>query len=206
MVRVKVCGITNESDATMAVELGADALGFVFADSPRRVSAEEAANICDGLPPFVSKVGVFVDEDDARVREIAARCGLDLMQFHGSETPAYCRLFGRKAVKAFRIKDAGSLAWVNKYGPGPILLDAFVEGKAGGTGLTFDWDLAGRVTGRSRIILSGGLNPGNVAEAITKVKPYAVDVSSGVESSAGRKDARKIREFIKAVRRTEELT
>lgn len=205
MVRVKVCGITNEDDAIMAVELGADALGFVFADSPRRMSMEEAADICDGLPPFVSRVGVFVDEDAAGVRKIAARCGLDLMQFHGSETPEYCRLFGRKAVKAFRVKDAASLAGVNEYGDGPIVLDAFVEGLAGGTGRTFDWDLAGRLAGHSRIILSGGLNPGNVVEAIAKIRPYAVDVSSGVESAPGRKDARKISEFIKAVRRTEEL-
>jgi len=206
VVKVKVCGITNKADAITAIELGADALGFVFADSPRRVTPEEAASICEGLPPFVSIVGVFVDEYAATVRDITGQCGLDLLQFHGSETPGYCQLFGRKAVKVFRIKDKTSLAGLKEYGQGPIVLDAFVEGLAGGTGRTFDWNLAGRAAGHNPVILSGGLNPDNVAEAIAKVKPYAVDVSSGVESAPGKKDARKIRDFIKAVKRTEELS
>ncbi len=193
MVKVKICGITNKDDAITAVELGADAVGFVFADSPRRVSPEEAAKICDGLPLFVARVGVFVDEEAMVVRDIAARCDLDFLQFHGSETPEFCRLFGRRAIKAFRVKDAASLNGIKKYGDNPFVLDTFVEEQAGGTGKTFDWKLARRMAGRSRIMLSGGMNP------------YAVDVSSGVEAKPGRKDKHKISEFIRAVRLSEAL-
>lgn len=200
MVRVKICGITNSDDALAAAEHGVEMLGFVFAESPRRISLEQAVLIGNEIPSFVARVGVFVNEKADKVREIAEACALDALQFHGSETPEYCRQFGRKAVKAFRIKDAAALDGLAEYGSGPFVLDTFVEGLAGGTGRTFDWNLVSRAARQGQIILSGGLNPNNVAEAIAKVKPYAVDVSSGVEAAPGIKDAKKLRAFMKAVR------
>jgi phosphoribosylanthranilate isomerase len=204
MVRIKVCGITNYGDALAAAELGADAIGFVFTDSPRRISPEGAARIVAELPPFIAKVGVFVDENVDVVRDIAEICGLDTLQFHGSETPEYCRLFGLQAVKAFRVKDDVNLSELARYGAGPFVLDTHIEGIAGGTGQTFDWNHAAEASVDYRIILSGGLNPYNVHEAVAKVKPYAVDVSSGIEDSPGRKDIKMLKAFILAVRHAEE--
>lgn len=202
MVRIKICGITNAGDALAAAELGADALGFVFTESPRRVSPGQAARISAELSS-ITKVGVFVNEDADVVRDIAEKCGLDTLQFHGSETPEYCRLFGSQAVKAFRVKDTVNLSELARYGAGPFVLDTYIEGTVGGTGRAYDWDLAAEASASYRIILSGGLNPDNVRQAIAKVKPYAVDVSSGIEDSPGRKNIKTLKAFISAVRLAE---
>lgn len=206
MVKVKVCGITNIADALAAAKHGAEMLGFIFAESPRRITPDKAVLIGKEVPAHIAKVGVFVDEKADIVREIAEVCALDALQFHGSETPEYCRLFGQKAIKAFRVKDAKSLEGIARYGPGPFVLDTYVKGLVGGTGLSFDWNLAARAKSYGSIILSGGLNPDNVAEAIATVKPYAVDVSSGVEASPGVKDAGKLEAFMKAVRNAGEMS
>lgn len=200
-VLVKICGITNIEDALLAAEYGADILGFVFADSPRRVSAETALAICDMLPEHVLKAGVFVNEDPVVVESITTVCGLDLLQFHGDETPEYCARFGEMAVKALRVKDEESMADLSAYGVKTFLLDAYVPGRRGGTGRKFDWSLAAEAARNESIILSGGLTPDNVAEAIEQVRPYAVDVSSGVESSPGKKNAEKIMAFIGGAKR-----
>jgi len=198
MVKVKICGITNRDDAHAAAQAGADALGFVFAPSPRRIAPERAREIIESLPLFVSAVGVFVDEDPARVGEIVSRCNLRYVQFHGDEPPEICNVFGERAIKAVRIKDEGSLRGLERYRVSAFLLDSHVAGKRGGTGVSFPWELAARAgsPGRS-IILSGGLNSRNVAQAIRIATPYAVDVSSGVESEPGRKDPALVRAFIR---------
>lgn len=198
MFRVKICGITNVDDALHAVELGADALGFVFAESPRRVTPVMAQQVIEKLPPFVSKVGVFVDEDKGVVSETAFACNLDALQFHGHESPEYCARFrekGAKVIKAVRVKNSESLEPLSQYLADAYLLDTHVEGMAGGTGLTFNWELALEAKKFGPIILSGGLNPENVAEAIRVVKPFGVDVSSGVEKRTGKKDLDKLRAF-----------
>ena len=191
MVKVKICGITNTDDAVMAVDMGADALGFIFAESPWQVSPETARHIIQIIPPFVKTVGVFVDEDWVIIKDIMDFCRLDMVQLHGSEPPAFCRKFMPQAVKAFRLKDASSLSSMESY-RGHVrafLLDTYQEGIAGGTGATFDWALA-RKTGDFGIpvILSGGLGPSNVHQAVTTVQPYAVDVNSGIEMRPGKKD------------------
>jgi phosphoribosylanthranilate isomerase len=201
-VKVKICGITNKDDAFAAVDAGADALGFVFYEkSPRFVKRTVAADICALLPPFISKVGVFVDELEYEIERALADCGLDTLQFHGDEPPGFCQKFPAKSIKAFRMKDAQVLSRMEEYDVDAWLLDAFVEGKQGGAGQTFNWDWA-REAKRFNvpIILSGGLTPENVGEAIRNVQPYAVDVSSGVEKEAGKKDHNKIKHFIEAVR------
>jgi phosphoribosylanthranilate isomerase len=199
VVRVKICGITNLEDALAASELGADALGFVFAPSPRRIEVSEAGGIIAQFPPFVTTVGLFVNEARARVRETIERCRLNAVQFHGGESPQVCKEFmpGIKVIKAFRIKDEESLNRIGEYGVSACLLDAWVEGRSGGTGKTFDWNLAAAAKDFGLpLILSGGLNPDNVARAIERVDPYAVDVSSGVESAPGKKDYKLMKEFI----------
>lgn len=199
MTRVKICGISDVENALMAAEAGADAIGLVFAPSRRRVTVEQAREIVDALPPFVTKVGLFVDEDPARIEEVADACRLDVVQLHGSESPGFCAALGRTVIKAIRVKDAASLAVMDGYRVAGFLLDSYHPEVAGGTGRTFDWDLAEQVSGRYRVILSGGLTPANVTEAIEKVRPHGVDVSSGVETD-GRKDPAKIREFVMRVR------
>ncbi|MEJ2745150.1 MAG: phosphoribosylanthranilate isomerase, partial [bacterium] len=200
---VKICGITNVADAQAAVQAGADALGFVFATSPRRVVPEQAKSIIEKLPPFVSVVGVFVDEDPARIREIIALCGLDYVQFHGEEPPEICSRFAGCAIKAVRVRDEGSLRDLDRYRVSAFLLDSHIEGKRGGTGIAFPWELAGTAQSPGRtIILSGGLNCENVAQAIRIAKPYAVDTSSGVESGPGKKDHGRVREFIRIAKTT----
>jgi len=186
MVRVKICGITNIEDARLAVRAGADALGFVFAPSPRRVSPETAAGIIASLPPLVSAVGVFVNERAARIREIVAQCRLGWIQFHGDEGPEECAEFGERAIKAVRVKASESLRGLDRYRVGAILLDSHVPGARGGTGAVFAWDLVPAFPSVTPIILSGGLTPENVARAIAATSPYAVDVSSGVESEPGK--------------------
>jgi len=200
--KVKICGITNLPDGLAAAEAGADALGFMFWDgSPRRVSLETAAGIIRALPPFIIKVGVFVNAPTDLVYRAIGECGLSLLQFHGDETPDYCLQFGLMSMKAFRIRDAESLRALPAYRTEAWLLDAFSAETPGGTGERFDWDLAvhARELGRP-IFLAGGLTPANVGEAVRKVRPYAVDVSSGVESAPGKKDPAKVKAFIQAVR------
>lgn len=201
-VRVKICGITNLEDASAAVDAGADALGFIFYESsPRKVSLEAAASIIRELPPFVAKVGVFVNEKEQTMLIAAAQIGLDTLQLHGEEPPAPWLSCSLKTIKAFRVRDADSLQGLRAYDTSAWLLDSFVPDKPGGTGAKFNWDLAveARKIGRP-IILAGGLTPENVAEAVHKVRPFAVDVSSGVESSPGKKDHTKVRRFIAAAK------
>ena len=198
MVRVKICGITNVDDALLAVEAGADALGFVFyPGSPRCVTPERAAEIIRVLPPFVQTVGLFVNESAERVNAIAKECRLDIIQLHGDESPAYCDLMERRVVKVFRVKDGASIATMQQYRVVGYLLDAWSSTAYGGTGQTFDWDLARQAGQHGPLILAGGLTPENVAEAVSRVQPYAVDVSSGVEVVPGKKDPAKVREFIR---------
>ena len=195
----------NKEDALAAAHFGADALGFVFATSPRKVSAESAREIIKTLPPFVKTVGVFVDEDPERVSSIAAMCGLDILQFHGSESVDYCNSFNRRVIKAVRMQSRDELKNLSNYVDvvDGLLLDTYVPNKLGGTGITFDWELAVEARRYGRIILAGGLNPENVAAAIRMVKPYAVDASSGLERSPGVKDHEKMAQFIQEAMQAE---
>ncbi len=210
MTRVKVCGITNVDDALAACESGADAIGFVFADSVRRVTAAAAESITASLPPFVTTVGVFVDAAVEQVRAIAEACRLDLVQLHGREDREYVRQLGVRYVKSFRVTGDPDLAAIEAFGCRTFLLDTYSPLSPGGTGRTFDWSLAVKAKKLGRIILAGGLTVGNITRALSAVRPYAVDVSSGVERRPGRKDHRKIDQFIKEVRawdyRTKEAT
>jgi phosphoribosylanthranilate isomerase len=203
MVKIKICGITNLEDALLAAELGADALGFIFyPKSPRYVAPETAQRIMAQLPPFVTSVGVFVDEEASQVRELAARAGLDWIQVHGQESPDYCRSLGRRVIKGFRIKDGGSLAELEPY-RGAIqayLLDTYKTGQVGGTGETFDWELAREAKKYGQIILAGGLTPENVTQALSVAQPHAVDTASGTEAAPGKKDPARLRRFFAAVR------
>ena len=196
-VRVKICGITTADDALAAVEAGADALGFVFFDkSPRNVSPENARRIIEALPPFVQTVGLFVNETAENVNSIAAECGIDTVQLHGDETPEQARQIRRRVMKAFRVRDLSSLDGLERYEVSAYLLDAYAPHLYGGTGLTFNWEIAHRAKEFGRVILAGGLTPENVAQAVAQVRPYGVDVSGGVEKSPGRKDPEKVRKFI----------
>jgi phosphoribosylanthranilate isomerase len=199
MIRVKICGISDVENALAAAAAGADAIGFVFAPSRRQVSIERAREIADELPPFVTKVGLFVDAGANVILRHVETVGLDVVQLHGSETPEFCAALGRTVVKAIRVRDASSLASMDRYRVSAFLLDSYDPEVAGGTGRVFDWDLAARVNGRHRVILSGGLTPENVGEAVARVRPFGVDVSSGVETD-GRKDPVKMREFITRAR------
>ncbi len=201
MVRIKICGITNLEDALLSIDAGADMIGFVFAPSPRQLTAQKAAKIIAGLPPGIIKVGVFVDSPLAGVTTTLADCGLDMAQLHGSESPDFCRGVGPdRTIKAFRVRDAAVLQEMKSYRVHAFLLDAYHPAKAGGTGRTFDWDIARNARKYGKIILSGGLNPENVAEAIRTAQPWAVDVSSGVEARPGKKDPEKVTAFIKNCR------
>jgi len=204
-MRIKICGITNAGDAEVAVASGADALGFVmYRKSPRWVEPAVARSIIAGLPPFVSPVGVFVNEEAERVRALMDECGFTLAQLHGDESAAYCQNLGRPVLKALRLKDRGTfLALAEFQGRANVrgfLIDAFSDQAYGGTGQTVDWTLAQEAARSAPIILAGGLNPANVAEAIRVVRPYGVDVSSGVEKNPGKKDPDKVKAFIGAAR------
>jgi phosphoribosylanthranilate isomerase len=201
-IKVKICGTTSLKDAFLAVESGADAIGFIFYKmSPRNISQKEAKEIILQLPPFIETVGVFVNETSDKINRIAEQCKLNSIQLHGEESPALCRRVKRKVIKAFRVKNADSLKSIASYDVSGFLLDSYNDGSKGGTGQVFDWNLALRVKKQGPVILAGGLNPYNVFTAIHRVKPYGVDVCSGVENSPGIKDHEKIREFIKSVRR-----
>ncbi|MBK8120240.1 MAG: phosphoribosylanthranilate isomerase [Sulfuritalea sp.] len=202
--RIKICGITREQDLAAAVAAGADALGFVFyAPSPRHVTPQRAAQLTVHLPAFVTKVGLFVNESPETVRAVLVQVPLDLLQFHGDEDAAYCSQFGKAWIKAARMKPGFDLleyasAFAAAQGVSGLLLDADVAGYGGG-GKTFDWSLIPRSLPLP-VILSGGLHPGNIAQAVRAVRPWAVDVSSGVEAARGIKDVQKINEFIGGVR------
>ena len=202
MTRVKICGITRVEDGLACAQLGADAIGLVFyAPSPRHVSVAQARAIMAALPPFITTVGLFVDADPAEVNAVLTQLPLDLLQFHGNESPEYCQGFGRPYLKAMRVKPGVDLVqYAAQYAQAKgLLLDAHVEGIAGGTGLSFDWNL---IPARLPlpVVLSGGLHPDNVTQAIKRVQPAAVDVSSGVEASKGIKDVAKIAAFMQGVR------
>ena len=203
MIKIKICGITNLEDALLATGLGADALGFIFyPKSPRYVAPAAAREIIAHLPPFVVSVGVFVDEGAHMVRELAAQVGLDWIQVHGQESPDYCRSLGRRVIKGFRIKDASSLKDLEPF-QGAVqafLLDTYKKGQVGGTGETFDWELARQAKQYGQIVLAGGLTPDNVAQAIKVAQPQAVDTASGTEGAPGKKDPEKLRAFFSALR------
>lgn len=204
MSKVKICGITNIYDALAAQKAGADFLGFIFAKSPRRIKPEKAKEIIDKLSPGIEIVALFVNEDKETVEKTIAKLGrVDILQFHGDETPDYCAQFtSKKVIKAFRMKDEISLKEISGFEHIDfILLDSFKDAQRGGTGKTFDWNLALNVKEHNiPIFLSGGLNPDNVGKAIMKVNPFAVDVSSGIEKEAGKKDHKLIRRFIDAAK------
>ena len=202
MVRVKICGITNPSDARLAARVGADALGFNFIESsPRFVTRERARAIVASLPPFVTPVGVFADHDPDAVRDLCAFCEIQTVQLHGNEPPEYLsRLPHLRRIKAFRIRAPRDLQRLARYTCDAFLLDAYVPGRLGGTGQAFDWSWVREADLDGLIILSGGLTPENVAEAIRTVRPYAVDVASGVESEPGKKDRARLAAFLAAVR------
>ncbi len=203
MPRIKICGITNIQDALAAVEYGADALGFVFQPrSPRAVTPEIAKNIVSSIPPFVSTVGVFVDNSRADVEKIVRHVGLNIIQLHGSEPPETCHMC-RSVIKAIRVKDLTDLEPLRLYKVSAFLLDTFSPRTIGGTGRIFNWDIAVEAKKFGRIILAGGLTPENVEEAIKWVEPYGIDVSTGVESaSKGKKDHKKLRLFIEKANKT----
>ncbi len=198
MVRVKVCGITNIQDATAAHLYGADALGFVFAKSPRRVERETVRDIIRALPPFTQLVGVFVNEVPEVVAETVRYCRLNCVQLHGDEPPDYCAGFDWPVVKAFRVGTREDIERIRSYRGrvSALLLDTYQPGLAGGTGRTFDWSIAAEARDMGPLVLAGGLDPDNVRAAVQVVRPYAVDVSSGVEMSPGLKDHEKMRLFI----------
>ncbi len=200
--RIKVCGITRRDDAQAAWEFGADAIGFVFyPPSPRFIEFGRAIAINSALPPFISSVGLFVDADAAVVNNVLRTIRLDYLQFHGNETPAYCAQFGVPYLKAVRVKPGVDLLQyaTDFKSAKALLLDAYVEGLHGGTGQGFDWQLIPNDLPLP-IILSGGLGPDNVRSAIEVVRPWAVDVSSGVEASKGIKDPDKLERFMRGVR------
>lgn len=200
-VRVKICGITSIEDALSAVEHGADAIGLVFYDqSPRNVSISQAMEIANNIPAFVSVVGLFVNAESSFINEVISKVKLDLLQFHGDETPEECASYTLPFIKAIRVKnDTNLVQYANDFSAAKaLLLDAYTEGVAGGTGHVFDWNLIPKQLTK-QVILAGGLNATNVALAIQQVSPYAVDVSGGVEASKGIKDAEKIAAFMRQV-------
>ncbi|MFN3480457.1 MAG: phosphoribosylanthranilate isomerase [Thermodesulfovibrionales bacterium] len=195
-VKVKICGITNLEDALAAVDYGADALGFVFyKGSPRYISVEAAKEIIKQLPPLITTVGVFVDETPERIEEVLRHVPVDIAQLHGHEPPESC-LLSRRVIKAIRVKELSDLEPLKKYRVSAFLLDTYTPESLGGTGQIFNWDIAVAAKQFGNIILAGGLNPENIERAIRWVRPYAVDVSSGIEEEKGKKDLKKMRLFI----------
>jgi len=201
-VKVKICGTTNLADAQAAVAAGADMVGFIFCEtSPRQVTVAVAADIARQLPPHVVKVGVFVNAPDELILPAISACGLGLLQFHGDEAPEDCVRYGVMSMKAFRMRDEASLEALTDYPTDAWLLDTYAADKQGGTGKTFNWDLAVAAQKFGKpIFLAGGLTPDNVAEAVQRVRPFAVDVSSGVEISPGKKDHARVKAFITAAK------
>ena len=205
MIRVKICGVTSAVDALFALEQGADALGFNFVPgTPRCLEAQTAREIALRLPPFGTRVGIFVNEDTEKVEAISRNAGLDGVQLHGDESPETCRRLrekGFRVIRGLRVRGPETLKEADHFEECTLLLDAYSEGMLGGSGKTFDWDLACEIAKKRPVILSGGLNPENVEEAIRWVRPYGVDVSSGVEGQVpGRKDPERVRCFIENAR------
>ncbi len=203
MTLVKICGITNAGDARVAADAGADAVGLVFAESPRRVVVEEARRISIALPENILRVGVFVDEEPAEITRISHEVGLDLAQLHGDETPeavTAVREGGVKVMKALRVKRSVSLDALDGYEADLILLDAYSNKARGGTGERFDWGVAKSLRGRDNIVVSGGLGPENVRDAVEFFEPYGVDASSSLEDEPGRKNGERVRRFVLAAR------
>ncbi len=203
--RVKICGVTNVADALDAAGAGADMIGLNFYEkSPRYLTLAAAAEIARALPPFVQRVGVFVNPAEEFVTRAIGECGMNLLQFHGDETSEFCTQFGLMSLKAVRVRDAESLEQLANFQTDAFLLDAYSSGGLGGTGEKFNWELAVAAQKFGKpIFLAGGLTPENVAAAVRRVQPFAVDVSSGVESAPGKKDAAKVRAFIQAVRQAD---
>ena len=196
--KIKVCGMTSLEDTLVAVEAGVDAVGFIFyKKSPRLVTIKTVCEIVDELPPFVDAIGIFVNESAEQINKIADRCKLDRVQLHGDETPAFCKKIRRRVIKAIRVKDIQSLKKLSDFPVSGFLLDTFSEDQRGGTGKVFDWHLVHPAKKYGAVILAGGLTPNNVRQAIHRVKPYGVDVCSGVESQPGIKDHKKVKAFIK---------
>ena len=206
--RIKVCGITGKDDARAAVAAGADGLGFIFVkESPRLVDPDVVRAVTGELPPFVNSIGVFCDEDIEVVEEIINYCHLTLVQLHGSESPEYCKGVSRPVIKSFSVRpetESQELAAYSEVASG-FLLDTYHKDMAGGTGKVFDWKLVEQIQPPGPVILAGGLNPENVGDAIRLVKPFAVDVNSGVEYQPGRKDTDKLKSFADEVRKADEL-
>lgn len=204
-MRIKICGLTRKQDVQAAVAEGADALGFVlYAPSPRSVTAEQAVELIQAVPAFVTTVALFVNESATEVQRSVDLCAFDLLQFHGDESPEYCRQFNRPYMKAIRVRSAKDIDDAVQQYPDAkaLLLDAYVENLPGGTGQAFDWRLIPQLS--VPWVLAGGLNAKNVADAINQVQPFAVDISGGVEASKGIKDRQKIQEFISEVRNVEQ--
>lgn len=204
MAKVKICGITREEDAKKAAGLGVWALGFVFyKKSPRYIGPYKAKKIVAGLPPFVTPVGVFADQKEGAIEDIAEFCGIRTLQFHGDESPEFCRRFTSKSykiIKAFRVNAEFDPAIVQSYPVDGLLFDAYDKDKQGGTGKTFDWHLIKDIKSLGKpVILSGGLNAQNVKSALEEIGPYAVDVSSGVEEAPGKKSERLMKEFFNQI-------
>ena len=203
MVKAKVCGITTPEDALTAANSGADAVGLVFAESPRKLSVEQAREVATTLPDGVLKVGVFVDEEPEEVLRIVREVGLDYAQLHGDESPetvTFLRGEGVKVIKALRVRGAGSLAAMDEYEADLFLLDAWSDKARGGTGERFDWAVAKSYGGRGNILVSGGLTPENVREAIRFFEPYGVDASSSLEDAPGKKNGERVRRFVSAAK------
>ncbi len=201
MVKIKVCGLTDPLEAKAVAEAGADAIGLVFAKSPRKIDPNMAREIIQNLPPMVQTVGVFVDESSEKIRQIVDYCGLDLVQLHGEETPEACKDLAPRAIKAWQIRTMADIQALLPYQEvvKAFLLDAWSPGAHGGTGETFDWSIAieaKKVLSRP-IILAGGLKPENVAQAVKQVRPWGVDVSSGVENAPGKKNIDLVADFIR---------
>ena len=203
MTKVKICGLMNFEDAMIAAESGADALGFVlYSKSPRCVKPKAVKEIVRQLPPYLTTVGVFANANVDEIVDVMDECGLDLAQLQGDEPPSLCERLGSKAIKAIRVKDLNSLTSMKSYSVRAFVLDTYSPENFGGTGKQFDWDLAVEAKQYGRVILAGGLNPENVREAIQKVRPYGVDVSSGVECRIGKKDPEKVRQFTRMAKGT----
>lgn len=206
MTFIKICGTTNIGDALAAISLGTNALGFIFAPSPRQITPEAAMKICQEVPPYIWRVGVFVNADWPEVKQIADLGFLSHLQFHGQESPAYCAQAPLPVIKTIKIKGKEDLKEIAKYDQDLFLFEGFHPEKAGGSGETFPWELVSEIKGKINFILAGGLNPQNVSRAISLLHPWGVDVCSGVEESPGKKDRNKLAQFIKEVKRTDAFT
>jgi phosphoribosylanthranilate isomerase len=200
LIFIKICGITELEDAKNIAQMGVSALGFIFYPKSRRyIEPKKANEIILNLPPFIVTVGVFVNEKTDKVEDTLKICPVDILQFHGDESPDYCKKFNKRVIKAFRVNEDFSSVILSNYSVSAFLLDSFAQNEYGGTGKIFDWDVAVKAKKYGKIILSGGLNTENIKYAIEKVNPYGIDISSGVEISPGKKDIKKVEEILKLI-------